>query len=103
MASSEADDVLIGRLRTGDEDALQVLYERYKSVLYSVAHRILGDSATAEEVLQDTFFHLWRIAKEFDSARGSLIGWLLVIIRHRAISRLRTESVFSVCESLDHV
>jgi len=77
------------RLVKGDESALESLYERYNSRLYSAARRITGESGSAEEVLQDTFFQLWRSAHQFDSARGSLIGWLLTIVRHRAISRLR--------------
>jgi len=52
-------------------------------------NRILRDTQAAEEILQDIFFQLWRNPSRFDSTRGSLPGWLLVIARNRAISRLR--------------
>lgn len=90
VANLEIDGSLVDRVRVGDEDALESLYRRYSSLLYSVALRIVGDTAAAEEILQDTFFQLWRSAGKFDSARGSLTGWLLVITRSRALSRLRT-------------
>ncbi|MGH9682547.1 MAG: RNA polymerase sigma factor [Candidatus Acidiferrales bacterium] len=85
----ESDESLIGSLAGGDQSALESLYDRYSSLLYSVALRIVGDRGSAEEVLQDSFFQLWQKASQFDSARGSLIGWLLTITRHRAISRTR--------------
>jgi RNA polymerase sigma-70 factor (ECF subfamily) len=54
-----------------------------------VAKHILQDTGAAEEVLQDIFNQLWRNAANFDSARGSLAGWLLVMARNRSIDRLR--------------
>jgi RNA polymerase sigma-70 factor, ECF subfamily len=72
-----------------DEAALAALYDRYAAMLSSVLNRILRDSQAAEEILQDTFFQLWRSAARFDASRGSLAGWLLVMARNRAISRLR--------------
>ncbi len=86
----EATDlVLIRRVMGGDETALASLYDRYGSLVYSVAKRVLGDSSTAEEVVQDIFYQFWRTASSFDSARGTLAGWLLVTARNRSIDRLR--------------
>jgi RNA polymerase sigma-70 factor, ECF subfamily len=70
------------------EGALAALYGRYAAVLSSVLNRILQDNQAAEEILQDNFFQLWRMPSRFDSSRGSLPGWVLVIARNRAISRL---------------
>jgi RNA polymerase sigma-70 factor, ECF subfamily len=72
-----------------DEAALAAVYDRYAGMLSSVLNRILRDTQAAEEILQDTFFQLWRTAARFDATRGSLAGWLLVMARNRAISRLR--------------
>lgn len=72
-----------------DETALEALYDRYAGMLSSVLNRILRDAQAAEEILQDIFFQLWRSAQQFDASRGSLPGWLMVIARNRAISRLR--------------
>ena len=72
-----------------DESALAALYDRYAGMLSSVLNRILRDTQAAEEILQDIFYQLWRTASRFDASRGSLAGWLMVIARNRAISRLR--------------
>jgi RNA polymerase sigma-70 factor, ECF subfamily len=84
-----SDAALIERVMQRDEAALAALYDRYAGMLSSVLNRILRDTQAAEEILQDIFFQLWRNPSRFDSSRGSLPGWLLVIARNRAISRLR--------------
>lgn len=84
-----SDAALIERLVRRDEAALAALYDRYAGMLLSVLIRILRDTQAAEEILQDIFFQLWRTASQFDASRGSLPGWLAVIARNRAISRLR--------------
>jgi len=77
------------RMVQRDEAALEALYDRYAGLLSSVLNRILRDTQAAEEILQDIFYQLWRTASQFDASRGSLPGWLMVIARNRAISRLR--------------
>src|SRR5262249_3475803 len=83
------DAALIQKITERDEAALAALYDRYACMLSSVLNRILRDAQAAEEILQDVFYQLWCNASRFDPARGSLPGWLLVIARNRAISRLR--------------
>ena len=87
--SRASDAALVARIVQRDESALAALYDRYSGMLSSVLNRILRDSQAAEEILQDIFYQLWRTATQFDASRGSLPGWLLVIARNRAISRLR--------------
>jgi RNA polymerase sigma-70 factor (ECF subfamily) len=65
------------------------LYDRYSSLIYSVALRVLGETGAAEDVLQEVFMQLWRKPEAFDSARGSLPAWLAVIARNRSIDALR--------------
>jgi RNA polymerase sigma-70 factor (ECF subfamily) len=84
-----SDAALIERIMQRDEIALEALYDRYAGMLSSVLNRILRDAQAVEEILQDIFFQLWRNAARFDASRGSLAGWLMVIARNRAISRLR--------------
>lgn len=79
----------MSRLVLRDEGALTVLYDRYAGMISSVLRRILRDDRAAEEILQDIFFQLWNTASRFDSSRGSLPAWLVVIARNRAISKLR--------------
>jgi RNA polymerase sigma factor (sigma-70 family) len=96
------DKQLVGNVAQGDQSALASLYDRHSTLLYSVALRITGDVESAEEVLHDTFFQLWQKASQFETTRSSLIGWLLTMIRHRALSRIRQGrsqvGVGSICE-----
>jgi len=85
----ESDEGLIPHILSGDEVGLGVLYDRYGGRVYSVAKRILQDDGAAEEILQDIFHQLWRNAAAFDSARGALGSWLLLMARNRSIDRLR--------------
>jgi RNA polymerase sigma-70 factor, ECF subfamily len=81
--------MLVSAIRAGDEQAMARLYERYSSIVYSVALRVLGNTEAAEDILQDVFMQLWRSPDLFDATRGSLPGWLAVITRNRAIDSLR--------------
>ena len=83
------DGALIAAIRSGNQDAMAQLYARYSSVVYAVALRVLGDTAAAEDVLQEIFIQLWRNPCVFDASRGNLGAWLAVIARNRAIYSLR--------------
>ena len=85
--SSDLATVLAVKAR--DQGAMAQLYDRYSSIVYAVALRVLGDTGAAEDVLQEVFLQLWRNPGAFDSARGSLAAWLAVITRNRAIDVLR--------------
>jgi RNA polymerase sigma-70 factor (ECF subfamily) len=76
-------------MKSGDQSALAELYDRYSSVVYAVALRVLGDTGAAEDILQEVFLQLWRNPSSFDAARGNLGAWLAVIARNRAIDSLR--------------
>ena len=95
------DAALIQKIVQRDESALAALYDRYASLISSLLNRILRDTQASEEILQDVFFLLWRNAAQFDPARGSLPGWLTVIARNRAISRLRRHDPSSGEELLE--
>jgi RNA polymerase sigma-70 factor, ECF subfamily len=100
--SRASDAALVARIIQRDESALAALYDRYSGMLSSVLNRILRDTQAAEEILQDIFYQLWRGAAQFDSSRGSLPGWLLVIARNRAVSRLRRHNPASGEELLEN-
>ncbi|MBA3912617.1 MAG: sigma-70 family RNA polymerase sigma factor [Acidobacteriales bacterium] len=65
------------------------LYDRYSGIVYSVALRVLGETTSAEDVLQEVFMRLWRSPGMFDASRGNLGAWLAVSARNRAIDLLR--------------
>jgi RNA polymerase sigma-70 factor (ECF subfamily) len=89
LKATSPDTALISAIRAGDQAAMAVLYDRYSSVVYSVALRVLGEISAAEDVLQDVFLQLWRNPGAFDASRGHLGAWLAVISRNRAIDALR--------------
>jgi RNA polymerase sigma-70 factor (ECF subfamily) len=84
-----SDTALLTRIGQRDENAMEEIFHRYSSAVYSVALRVLRDSGQAEDVLQEVFFQLWRDPGAFVQQRGSLGGWLIVIARNRAIDLLR--------------
>jgi RNA polymerase sigma-70 factor (ECF subfamily) len=89
IAKELSDPELVAGLAAGDVEALRTLYQRYGTLAYTLALRILGDSGRAEDVVQDCFMRVWTHAASFDPDRGSLRTWLLTTVRHRAIDYLR--------------
>lgn len=89
LKAGSPDMALVSAIRAGDQGAMAALYDRYSSVVYSVALRVLGETGAAEDVLQDVFLQLWRNPSAFDASRGNLAAWLAVISRNRAIDALR--------------
>ena len=83
------DTALVSAIQDGDQSAMATLYDRYSSIVYSVALRVLADTGAAEDVLQEVFMQLWRNPTAFDASRGSLGAWLAVITRNRSIDALR--------------
>jgi RNA polymerase sigma factor (sigma-70 family) len=88
-AADDADRETLERVAGGDHGAIEILYERYKSMAYALALRITGDPATAEDVVQDAFIGAWRNAARYEAGRGSVKTWLLAIVHHRAIDATR--------------
>jgi RNA polymerase sigma-70 factor, ECF subfamily len=68
---------------------LRVLYERTHRLVFTLTMRISGNRATAEELTLDVFHDIWQRASQYDTANGSVIGWIMNQARSRAIDRLR--------------
>lgn len=95
MGDGEAawdDQLVVERIAMGDEVAFAAAYDRHAALLFGSVVRFVGDREAAAEVVQDAFLALWRRARQFDAASGSLVSWLLGIARNRAIDRFRAES-----------
>ncbi|MEO8347840.1 MAG: sigma-70 family RNA polymerase sigma factor [Acidobacteriota bacterium] len=89
MPTDRSDRTLVVAMEARDADALGELYNRHAARLLGLAHRILGDTGEAEEVVQETFLYSWKAASAFDHSRGSVLAWLIVATRSRSIDRLR--------------
>jgi RNA polymerase sigma factor (sigma-70 family) len=87
--ADDADRAVLARVADGELDALDELYDRYKTMAYSIAYRITNDASLAEDVVQDAFLGAWRNAARYIEGRGSVKTWLLSIVHHRAIDAVR--------------
>ncbi len=84
----EAD--LLRKIGLGDKDSLSELYDRYSTVLYSVALRVLNNETEAQDLLQDVFVQIWEKAGLYDPTRGKPLTWVISLTRNRSIDRLRS-------------
>jgi RNA polymerase sigma factor (sigma-70 family) len=89
LISRLGDVELAGRVATGDDVALAVLYDRHAPTCYRVALRLARDVTVAEEAVQDAFLGFWRAPCRFDPALGSVAGFLILLARRRAVDLVR--------------
>jgi RNA polymerase sigma factor (sigma-70 family) len=85
----ESEAELMRQVSAGQVGGLETLYDRYHAVAYALALRITAETGLAEDVVQDSFLGLWRNAGRYAEEKGSVKGWLLAIVRHRAIDSMR--------------
>ena len=81
--------MFLHRIADGDESALTALYDQWSGRVHTIALWILKDADDAEDVVEETFWQVWRTAGQFDRARASASAWLSMIARSRALDRLR--------------
>jgi len=86
--SSQSDDELLMRLRSGDEQAFAALYRRRQGAIYRFALHMSGSSAVAEDIVQEAFLALLREECGFDPERGTLSGYLFGIARKLVLRNL---------------
>lgn len=83
---------LLQRIASRDRTALAQLFDQQAGRLVAIARRIVSRQDLAEEVVQDAFVAVWQRADQYDSGKGSAIGWLTTIVRNRALNLLRDGS-----------
>jgi RNA polymerase sigma-70 factor (ECF subfamily) len=93
MSDEVSDEQLVARAAQGDAASLEQLYDRYASAVMGIALRIVDDRALAEEIVQETFWRVWRSAQAFTSDRGAFAGWLFGIARNLSIDYCRRRAV----------
>lgn len=84
------DPNLVRRLKAHEPKAMNDLYDRYGRMAYSLIYRIVRNSSTAEDLVQETFLRVWNRVQSFDAERGALGAWILTVARNRAIDYLRS-------------
>ena len=89
------------RIRDGDADAFAVVFDRHAGPAFSLAYRMCGSAARAEDVVQEAFLSLWRTGVRYDRVRGSVRSWVLSAVHNRAIDELRRGSASSSRDVVD--
>ena len=82
---------LVQSMAAGDQQALRALYERTHRIVFTLVMRICGHREMAEELTLDVFHDVWRRSAQYDPKNGSVVGWIMMQARSRAIDRLRFE------------
>jgi RNA polymerase sigma-70 factor (ECF subfamily) len=90
-----ADEDLMQRVHGGDARAFGLIFDRHGGAAFSLAYRMCGRQAMAEDIVQDAFLSLWRGGARYDAARGSVRSWVLGAIHHKTIDSFRHETVKS--------
>ncbi|MBW4551687.1 MAG: sigma-70 family RNA polymerase sigma factor [Aphanocapsa sp. GSE-SYN-MK-11-07L] len=98
IESNASDAALVQRLRSGQQEAFEILYDRYSRLVFSTVLRVLNQVQEAEDVTQDVFVNLWK-KDIYNPNRGSLSSFLCLLARSRALDKLRSRS--SSQKSLD--
>ena len=75
----------------GDQSAFAELYDQLAPLLYGVVLKVVRDPSQSEEVTQEAFIELWRLAPRYDASRGSVRSWVVTLAHRRAIDRVRSE------------
>lgn len=83
------DEDLVLRLLEGDERAFEMIYDRHGGGAWSLARRLLDEREVAEELVQEAFLAVWNQAGQYSSTRGTVRTWILAIVHHLAVDRLR--------------
>lgn len=97
--SAIGDEALMQAIVHGNAAALSTLYDRYASIVKSIALRVVHDDAEADDLLQEVFVQIWQQAKKYSPDKGKPFGWIVTLARRRAIDRLRRRQTY--CRAKD--
>ncbi len=86
---SLADEDLMALVRDGNARAFGVIFDRHSGPAFSLAYRMCGRRAMAEDIVQEAFLSLWRSGARYDRARGSVRSWVLSVVHNRAVDAFR--------------
>ncbi len=89
--SATTDLEIMKKVASYDSKALEALYNRYSTILYTLIKTIVSDAVLAEEVLSDVFVIIWRKVNHFDFEKGNVYTWLITLARNKAVDTVRTK------------
>jgi RNA polymerase sigma-70 factor, ECF subfamily len=100
-SAQQIDRALMLRVRANDTAAFGELYDRYVRIALRVAHSVCHDASRAEEAVQEGFLSVWQGRGRYRPESGSVKGWVLTIVRHRAIDAVRRDASASSPELVE--
>jgi RNA polymerase sigma-70 factor (ECF subfamily) len=86
-----SDNELIEKVLNKDSKALEILYDKYSPILFTLIKKILGDYNKAENVLADIFVILWQKSNLYDFNTKNLYAWLILLARNKSIDFVKRE------------
>ena len=92
---------IFSKIAAGDQKAFRRLYRENCSLVYTIALRVLRDTALAEDAVQDAFVKIWRSARQFDAALGTPQSWISVIARNVALDLVRRRRPYEELSNTD--
>ncbi|WP_434591075.1 sigma-70 family RNA polymerase sigma factor [Streptomyces sp. A5-4] len=90
------------RLAHGEAAALGELYDRFASLVHSLAHRVLDDNEAADQVTREVFGHVWEHPDGYDPKQGSMRAWVAKITHRQAVDRLRRTGAAAIADGSDN-
>lgn len=91
-----SDEMLMSCLRTGQEQALFIIHERYRDLLKSVIISVINNENEAQDVLQEVLIQIWRRSDHYSIEKGRFAGWAITMARRRAIDFLRKRHAYHI-------
>src|SRR6266508_6838444 len=86
-----SDEDVLARVTKGDDAALAEFYDRFRSLAFGLAMRILHDRGLAEDAVQEAFIGVWRHGERFERGRGSARSWILTLVHRRSVDLVRRQ------------
>jgi len=90
-AAADPQQQLIQHVGRGDQAAFAELYDATAALVHGIVLKVVRDPSQTEEVVQEVFVELWRVAPRFDPSRGTVASWVATIAHRRAVDRVRSE------------
>jgi RNA polymerase sigma-70 factor, ECF subfamily len=91
QSSGDSLATALARAGRGDQQAFASLYDRLAALVYGITLRVVRDPSQAQEVTQEVFVELWRLAPRYDESKGAVTTWVATVAHRRAIDRVRSE------------
>jgi RNA polymerase sigma-70 factor (ECF subfamily) len=92
--NEQTDEQLMEGVQQADPQALEELYRRHSATLRAVIVRVLHNEYSSEDLLQEVYLEVWRLASRYSAEKGKALGWMITLARRRAIDRLRREQAY---------